>query len=159
MTDSSDTPEPFDGWKQVGAVEPGGPGGAAPDGDGAPCGPTDAGADPSLGRGGYPLEVEALFADRKHSRQGVTVPSIVAGVCGLLGLVLGPFLVADTPDRYLVLALDLVALAAGGLGVWTALRFRARFDWAVLGLLAGGVSLGLYLLFVVDPPTAPAGGT
>jgi FtsH-binding integral membrane protein len=89
----------------------------------------------------------------------VPAVSIVAGVCGLLGFFLGPLLVGDTPDRYLVLALDLVALTAGGVGIRAALGRRARFDYSVLGILTGAVSLGLYVVYVANPPALPAGGT
>lgn len=84
--------------------------------------------------------------------------SVVAGFCGLAGFAAGPFLIAGTPGRYLILLADLAALALGGVGLWVALKHRARFDWAVLGLATGGISLLLYLAYVTDPPSA-AGGT
>lgn len=137
MTGDPTTPPRPDGWEQT-------------------SGPA---ACPPLGHGDYPAAVEELFAKRARSRRGVPAVSVAAGVCGLLGFFLGPFLVGDTPDHYLVLALDLAALGAGAAGVWAAVRYRARFDWAVLGILTGAVSLGLYAMYLADPPAAPAGGT
>jgi hypothetical protein len=84
--------------------------------------------------------------------------SLAAGFCGLAGLGAVPFLMAGTPGRYLILIADILALTLGGVGLWAAIRYRARFDWAVLGLVTGGISLFLYVAYVTDPSPA-AGGT
>lgn len=55
-------------------------------------------------------------------------------------------------SRYLVLALDVLALAAGALGLWGALRRAARLDYAVAGLIMGAAGLYFWLSFMSDPP-------
>ena len=82
--------------------------------------------------------------------------SPVALVAGVIGLLTGPLLVGDPTARYVVLAADVVAIVFGLLGVWTSLRRFARLDYAVAGLVMGGVSLFLWVQYVSDPPQ---GGT
>ncbi|MBN2205731.1 MAG: hypothetical protein JW767_12000 [Thermoleophilia bacterium] len=76
----------------------------------------------------------------------------VALVAGLFGVLGGPFLMTQGTSRYLVLALDVLALAAGALGLWGALRRAARLDYAVAGLIMGAAGLYFWLSFMSDPP-------
>ncbi len=76
----------------------------------------------------------------------------VALVAGLFGVLGGPFLAGSGAGRYLVLALDLLALAAGALGLWGALRRTARLDYAVAGLIMGAAGLYFWISYVTDPP-------
>ena len=80
----------------------------------------------------------------------------MALVAGVIGLLTGPLLVGDPTARYVVLAADVVAIGFGLLGIWTSLRRFARLDYAVAGLVMGGVSLFLWVQYVSDPPQ---GGT
>ena len=82
--------------------------------------------------------------------------SPVALAAGLVGLLSGPFLIADPTARYVVLAADLVAIAFGALGVWVSFKRFARLDYAVAALVMGGISLFLWIQYVSDPPQ---GGT
>jgi hypothetical protein len=76
----------------------------------------------------------------------------VALLAGLFGVLGGPFLMAQGMGRYLVLTLDIVALSAGALGVWGALRRAARLDYAVAGLIMGAAGLYFWLSYMSDPP-------
>jgi len=89
-----------------------------------------------------PSALEALAA------QAAPV-ALVAGLFGVLG---GPLLMAQGMGRYLVLALDIVALSAGALGLWGALRRAARLDYAVAGLIMGAAGLYFWLSYMSDPP-------
>jgi hypothetical protein len=76
----------------------------------------------------------------------------VAFVAGLFGALSGPLLVTSGVGRYLILTLDVLALAAGGLGIWGGLRRVARLDYAVAGIVMGAFSLYLWISYVSDPP-------
>ena len=76
----------------------------------------------------------------------------VALVAGLFGVLGGPFLMAQGMGRYFVLALDVLALAAGALGLWGAFRRAARLDYAVAGLIMGAAGLYFWLSYMSDPP-------
>ena len=75
--------------------------------------------------------------------------ALVAGFFGVLG---GPLLMAQGTSRYLVLALDVLALTAGALGLWGALRRTARLEYAVAGLIMGAAGLYFWISYVSDPP-------
>jgi energy-converting hydrogenase Eha subunit C len=100
-------------------------------------------------------QVKAMPAAASRSR-GLPDLGPVALAAGLVGLLTGPLLIGDPTARYVVLVADLIALALGAYGLWTALRRAARLDLAIAAILCGGVSLFLYLSFVTNPPQ---GGT
>ncbi len=81
----------------------------------------------------------------------------IAVAAGLFGLLAGPFLVAQPGPRLLILAADIVAIVLGAWTVWGAFRRFARLDMGIAAILAGGVSLFMYVSYVTDPP--PPGGT
>jgi hypothetical protein len=81
--------------------------------------------------------------------------AVVAVVAGVLGLFSGPFMMAGA-SRYLILLFAAIALTGGALGVWGALRHRARLDYAVAGMIMGAAGLYLWIDYVIDPPQ---GGT
>lgn len=76
----------------------------------------------------------------------------VALVAGFFGVMTGPLLMAQGTGRYLVLVLDVLALAAGALGLWGGLRRTARLEYAVAGLIMGGAGLYFWLSYMSDPP-------
>jgi hypothetical protein len=78
--------------------------------------------------------------------------SPVAIVAGIVALVTGPLLVSDPTARYVVLAAAVVALVFGALGAWTSVRRGGRLDYAVAAIITGGVSLYLWIAYVLDPP-------
>ncbi|HSL95116.1 MAG TPA: hypothetical protein VLA35_04265 [Thermoleophilia bacterium] len=139
------TPDPSTGW-------------GSPDASPPPAPPLDRRPAPPLDRTPAPDPDVAFAAGVATERQpspfaalaGRAAPvALVAGVFGVLG---GPFLMAQGMGRYLVLALDVLALAAGALGLWGALRRAARLDYAVAGLIMGAAGLYFWLSYMSDPP-------
>jgi hypothetical protein len=106
-----------------------------------------------------PPDPDAAFAAAVAAERRVSPLAALAGraapvalVAGLFGVLGGPFLMAQGMGRYLVLTLDIVALSAGALGVWGALRRAARLDYAVAGLIMGAAGLYFWLSYMSDPP-------
>jgi hypothetical protein len=106
-----------------------------------------------------PPDPDAAFAAAVAAERRLGPLAVLAGraapvalVAGLFGVLGGPFLMAQGLNRYLVLALDVLALAAGALGVWGALRRAARLDYAVAGLIMGAAGLYFWLSYMSDPP-------
>jgi hypothetical protein len=89
------------------------------------------------------------FAER------AAVVALVAGLVGFVLLVVGPFLVGVTQARYLAVASDVLALVSGVLALAGASGSKERVDYALAGMIAGGVSLFLLISGVVELP----GGT
>jgi hypothetical protein len=159
----------LDGHEQGAAADgaqTGPPSGAAPPPDGLkpPAGPPApppgppapplghaAASDPDLA-----FAHAARAASQPTSFQSLTARAApVALVAGLAGLLAGPLLAAQSSGRYLILALDIVALAAGALGIWGGVQMKARLDYAIGGVLTGGVSLYFWIATIGAPP----GGT
>jgi hypothetical protein len=139
----------------------------APDaGSGASSGDSSPPPAPPLGHGpappldrSTPPDPEVAFAAAVAAERRLSPLAALAGraapvalVAGLFGVLGGPFLMAQGVGRYLVLALDIVALSAGALGLWGALRRAARLDYAVAGLIMGAAGLYFWLSYMSDPP-------
>ena len=142
---SGSTPDPTAGAGSLGASPP-----PAPPLDPSPAPPLDRAAPP---------DPDAAFAAAVAAERRVSPLAALAGraapvavVAGLFGVLGGPFLMAQGVGRYLVLALDVLALAAGALGLWGALRRAARLDYAVAGLIMGAAGLYFWLSYMSDPP-------
>lgn len=133
-------------------------GAGSPDVSPTPPPPLDRGPAPPLDHP-VPPDPDAAFAaavaaERRPSPLAVLAARAapVALVAGLFGVLGGPFLMGGGPSRYLVLALNVLALAAGALGLWGALRRTARLDYAVAGLIMGAAGLYFWLSYMRDPP-------
>jgi hypothetical protein len=114
---------------------------------------------PPLGAAPAPAEPGPAFAPASKRPDALALlaerAAVVAVVAGVLGLFSGPFMMAGS-SRYLILLFAAVALTAGALGLWGALRHRARLDYAVAGMIMGAAGLYLWIDYVIDPPQ---GGT
>ena len=133
-------------------------GAGSPDASPPPTAPRDRGPAPPLDRSTYPdpdaAFAAAVAAERRLGPLAALAEhaATVALVAGLFGVLGGPFLMAQGTGRYLVLALDALALTAGALGLWGALRRAARLDYAVAGLIMGAAGLYFWLSSMSDPP-------
>lgn len=83
------------------------------------------------------------------------VAGIVAAAAGFLGLVLYRFLIGDDVLRYIVPALDAVAIALAG---WLLIgpQRRRHWDYALAALFMAGLSLYFFVSYVTGSP-APGG--
>jgi hypothetical protein len=145
-------------------MDQGKPDGASPGTDhGEPGGPSHRVSSPPvappLGAAPAPAEPGPAFAPASKRPDALALlaerAAVVAVVAGVLGLFAGPFMMAGS-SRYLILLFAAVALTAGALGLWGALRHRARLDYAVAGMIMGAAGLYLWIDYVIDPPQ---GGT
>jgi hypothetical protein len=130
----------------------------SPDASPLPAPPLDRGPAPPLD-GVTPPGTDAAFTAAVAAERQLSPLAALAGraapvalVAGLFGVLGGPFLMAQGMGRYLVLVLDVVALSAGALGLWGALRRGARLDYAVAGLIMGAAGLYFWLSYMSDPP-------
>lgn len=116
--------------------------------------PPPAGVAPSLTPPVDPDAAGAVAAERRpRSFEGLTQQAARAAlVAGLLGVLAGPWLARSDPGLYLALVVDVVALGAGALGLWGALRHTARLDYAVAGLIMGAAGLYFWVSYVTGPP-------
>jgi hypothetical protein len=112
--------------------------------------------EPEAGAEAVPGDLEPPDGPTPDRAGGFPDLSPVALVAGVIGLIAGPLLVDDPTARYVILAADVVAIVFGVLGIWTSFKRYARLDYAVAGLIMGGVSLFLWVRYVSDPPQ---GGT
>ncbi len=93
----------------------------------------------------------------RRARRTTPDLGLVAVVAGLVGLLAGPFLIADPTARYIILIADVLALVLGGWSLWDGVvRRSGRLDMGVAAVVAGGVSLYLFISYVSGPPL---GGT
>ncbi|MEE4275689.1 MAG: hypothetical protein V2J16_07495 [Thermoleophilia bacterium] len=141
-----------------GATSDPGDGAGSPDVSPTPPPPVDRGPAPPLDHPAPP-DPDAAFAAAVAAERRLSPLAVLAGraapvalVAGLFGVLGGPFLMGGGPSRYLVLALNVLALAAGALGLWGALRRTARLDYAVAGLIMGAAGLYFWLSYMSDPP-------
>lgn len=147
---------PPDGAPQPGAPSYGGTQHATPE-YGAQSHHTSA-PDPALGTGYYPPQVEAFY-EKPRKRAAALPIATVALICGLAGLVLGPFLVSDGVGRYAVLAADIAALGLGGFGIYAAVRTFTKFGNAIAAIVAGSLGLALWISYMSSPPVSSCGAS
>lgn len=95
--------------------------------------------------------------DPRRTRRRTPDLGSVAVVAGLVGLLAGPFLIADPTARYVILIADVVALVLGGWSLWDGVRRSERLDMGITAVVAGAVSLYLFISYVSGPPPAPGG--
>ena len=120
--------------------------------------PLDRGPAPPLDRTPAP-DPDVAFAAAVAAERRLSPLAALAGraapvalVAGLFGVLGGPLLMAQGMGRYLVLALDVLALAAGALGLWGGLRRAARLEYAVAGLIMGAAGIFFWVSYMIDPP-------
>jgi hypothetical protein len=74
-----------------------------------------------------------------------TLSGPACAVLGTLGFLAGPFLIAGSSSRYMVLFADLGALAFGTYAAHSAYRGRSRWDVVVFGVVLAAISLTLWI--------------
>ena len=112
---------------------------------------------PAASTGPTPIAHGRDGEDPQRARRTTPDLGSVAVVAGVVGLLAGPFLIADPTARYIILVADVLALALGGWSLWDGVvRRSGHLDMGIAAVVAGGVSLYLFISYVSGPPP---GGT